>query len=147
MKISKKGKELIAKWEGIRLKAYLCSAKRVTIGLGNTQYENGLPVKLGDTITIDRAYQLFDNIIQYFEKNLSNVVKKPLNQNQIDALLCLSYNIGVGAFNSSTLLKKVNVDPNDLSIKDEFLKWNKIKGVENKGLSNRRKDESNYYYK
>jgi lysozyme len=146
MKISEEGKLLIAKWEGVRLKAYLCSAKRVTIGFGNTQYENGMLVRMGDTITIDRAYKLFDNIIQYFEKNLSKQVKKPLTQNQIDSLLSLSYNIGIGAFNKSTLLKLVNVNPNDPNIRSEFMKWNKIKGVVSDGLTNRRKNESVVYF-
>jgi lysozyme len=58
----------------------------------------------------------------------------------------LSYNIGLNAFSKSTLLKKVNFNPDDLTIKNEFLKWNKAGGKEVKGLTNRREQESQIYY-
>jgi lysozyme len=74
-----------------------------------------------------------------------------VNQNQFDALVSFCYNLGIGAFNSSTLKKKVIANPADASIRDEFMKWNKarVKGVltELKGLTNRRTAEADLYFK
>ena len=62
MKISEEGKDLIKLFEGVRLKAYKCSAGVPTIGIGNTYYPNGDKVKMGDTITLEQAIDLFENI-------------------------------------------------------------------------------------
>jgi lysozyme len=63
-------------------------------------------------------------------------------------LVSFAYNVGTGAFISSTLLKKVNSNPNDPSIKTEFLKWNKAGGKIVNGLTIRRNQEQiNYFLK
>lgn len=147
MKVSQSGKEMIMKHEGVRLKAYLCPAKVPTIGWGNTVYENATKVKMGDEITLDRAKQLFDLIIAKFEKNvLSALGGAVVNQNQFDALVSFTYNVGAGNLNKSTLLKKVIANPNDLTIRDEFMKWNKAGGKVLNGLTKRRVDEANLYF-
>ena len=69
-----------------------------------------------------------------------------LNQNQYDALCSFIYNVGVGAFNRSTLKRLISQNPNDPLIGSEFLKWKKAGGKVVQGLINRRIDESNLYH-
>lgn len=147
MKTSKEGMKLIEQFEGMRTKAYLCSAKVPTIGIGSTLYEDGKKVKIGDTITLERAYSLFSITLKKYEDSVSNNVKSVLNQNQYDALVSLCYNIGPGNFKSSTVLKLVNKNPNDPAITEAFSRWNKAAGVVVKGLVTRRTKEAEYYFK
>ena len=70
-----------------------------------------------------------------------------LNQNQFDALVSFAYNIGNNeAFASSTLLKKVKINPKDPTIRDEFMRWIHINGVVSPCLVNRRRREADYYF-
>lgn len=147
MKINEKGINLLHKYEGLRLDAYLCPANVWTIGFGNTRYEDGTPVKQGDKITNDRAKELFNNIIiKHFETGVIKSVKTKLNDNQFSALVSFTYNIGLGNFRSSTLLKLVNENPNNPKIKDQFLRWNKAGGKILNGLISRRKEEAELYF-
>lgn len=73
-------------------------------------------------------------------------VKAALTQNQVDALASFIYNLGSGNFSESTLLRKLNQNPCDPSIRDEFMRWTKAKGVELAGLKNRRAAEANLYF-
>ena len=147
MKIDANGIKLLASLEGLKLKAYQCDAKIWTIGFGNTFYEDGDKVKEGDKITNEEAYHLFYLIATKFEKTINDNLKVKINQNQFNALFCLCYNIGQVGFKNSTLLRLVNLNPNDGNIAKEFLKWNKILGVASKGLTNRRITESALYFK
>lgn len=146
MNITDKGINLIKKYEGCKLKAYLCPAHVATIGWGNTAYKNGSKVKLGDTITQEQADELLLHVLNYFAKGIKEVVKKTLTDNQFNAILSFSYNLGLGNLRASTLLKKVNADPDDLSIKNEFMKWNKGGGQILPGLTKRRQEEANLYF-
>lgn len=147
MKLNEKGYRLICEFEGLKLKPYLCSAKVPTIGYGNTYYPNGKRVTLLDQpITKEYAFEIFKDIADKYAKRVDEMVKKPLTQNQFNSLVSIAYNIGTGGFSTSTLLKKVNVNPNDLTIRNEFLKWNKASGKIIDGLSNRRKKESDLYF-
>ena len=147
MKIDANGIKLLASLEGLKLKAYQCDAKIWTIGFGNTFYEDGDKIKEGDKITNEEAYHLFYLIATKFEKTINDNLKVKINQNQFNALFCLCYNIGQVGFKNSTLLRLVNLNPNDGNIAKEFLKWNKILGVASKGLTNRRITESSLYFK
>lgn len=146
MKVNKKGIELLHHFESCKLEAYLCPSKIPTIGWGNTRYEDGTPVKLGDKITQSRADELFLNVLATFEKGVASRVKKELNSNQFSALICIAYNIGLGNFGTSTLLKRVNTNPDDPDIKVQFMRWNKSKGVVLNWLIRRRKAESELYF-
>jgi lysozyme len=144
MKLNEKGVELMHQFEGLKLNAYLCPAKVWTIGYGNTFYENGNKVKQGDKITKESAEKLFFNITnKSFAYPLRKMLKVELNENQFSALVCFFYNIGI---RETTLLKKVNENPNDLTIRNEFMKWNKAGGKVLKGLTNRRIAEANLYF-
>jgi lysozyme len=130
----------------LRLQAYLCPAGVWTIGFGSTFYENGSKVQEGDKITIDRADRLLFDIVQKFEISVRGLIKKPLNENQIGALTSFAFNVGVGSLKSSTLLKKVNANPDDLTIRNEFLRWTKAGGKQLKGLVARREAEADLYF-
>jgi lysozyme len=71
-------------------------------------------------------------------------IKVELSQNQIDAIASFVYNVGTGAFNKSTLLKKLNAEDFD-SAANEFLRWNKVDGKVVKGLTRRREAEKELF--
>lgn len=144
--ISENGKNLIKEFEQCRLKAYLDSVGIPTIGWGNTFYQDGTKVKLGDKISQQQADTLFDTVVSRFADKVSSLTTQ-LNQNQFDALVSFAYNVGVNALANSTLLKKINKNPLDSSIRNEFLRWNKAGGKVLKGLTKRRKRESDLYFR
>ena len=117
MKITKEGINLIKKFEGLRLEAYLCPAGVWTIGYGHTK-----GVKKGQVITQLEADNLLKEDLSSFEKGVTSLIKSNINQNQFDSLVSFAFNLGLANLKSSTLLKKVNNDPNDPTIKDEFVK-------------------------
>jgi len=147
MQLGQNGINLIKHFESCKLSAYLDSVFIPTIGWGNTQYENGVKVKLYDEITQQRADMLFNNVVQHFVDNVTAYVKQPINQNQFDALVCLCYNIGPGNFYSSSVLRKININPNDPTITDSFKLWNKANGKVLEGLVYRRNAEAELYFK
>ena len=118
-----------------------------TIGYGNTFYEDGTKVKQGDVITQARAEQLAKNVIDKFAVSVRALITQTLNENQFSACVSLAYNIGVGGFKKSSVLRKLNVNPNDSTIADSFRMWNKGGGVVLKGLVNRREAEIQLYFK
>lgn len=144
--ISKTGIDLISSFEGIRLNAYDDGVGVWTIGIGTTVYPNGVKVKKGDKCTLDQAKEYFAHDLKSFEKTVNDSVKVPLSQNQFDALVSLSYNIGSGAFKNSTLLKKLNAK-DYAGAADQFLRWNKGGGKVMKGLVRRREAERALFLK
>lgn len=151
MKTSKKGIDLILEFETSNniekyLTAYQDSVGVWTIGIGSTYYEDGSRVKKGDKITINRAKELFGNILPKYENDVLRLVKKPLNQNQFDSMVSFTYNLGATNLGKSTLLKKINKNPDDPTIADEFTKWNKAGGKVLRGLTRRREAESKLYF-
>lgn len=128
MQLDLTGRKFIQSEEGLRLKAYLCSAGVPTIGYGNTYYPDGRKVKIGDTITREDAEHLFTAVASNFEKAVTAYVKVKLTQNQFNALVSLSFNIGIAAFKGSTLLKRLNAGSPAAEITAEFLKWKNAGG-------------------
>lgn len=141
-----KGIPLIKKYEGLKLSAYICPAGIPTIGYGSTFYENGAKVKMGESISIERADALLINTVQRFEISVRGLAKRQLNENQIGALTSFAFNIGVGNLKKSTLLKKVNANPNDTAIRAEFMRWNKAGGKVLNGLTKRRNEEADLFF-
>lgn len=133
-------------FEGCKLQAYQCSAKVWTIGWGNTYYQDKKPVKQGDKVTQEQANELFEMIMNEFAIEVRNALTKEVNENQFSALVCFAYNVGIGNLKKSTLLRKVNVNPNDETIALEFAKWNKAGGKVLNGLVRRRKAEADLYF-
>lgn len=140
MKPSQKCIDLVKKFEGCYLKAYKCPAGVNTIGYGHT-----LNVKMGTTITQVEAERLLMNDLTNYANSVTKLAKN-VTQSQYDALVSFAYNCGVGALTYSTLLKKVNANPNDLNIKLEFAKWNKVNGKPLLGLTKRRLAEWQLYH-
>src|SRR5690606_37946802 len=120
MKTSKKGIALIKKYEGFRPNAYKCPSGIWTIGWGSTFYANGKKVRPGDIISEIEADGILMKVVSKFEMGVKSFVKSGINQNQFDALVSFSYNVGLGAFSDSTLLKKINADPMDPDIAYQF---------------------------
>ena len=140
------GYKLIQQFEGLKLKAYQDSVGIWTIGYGNITYLDGTKVKKGDEITREQADLMFKSTANKFALEVAKLINVCLTQNQFNALVSLAYNIGIGAFKGSTLLKKVNNNPNDKSIANEFLKWKYAGGKVIQGLLNRRIKESEVYF-
>lgn len=137
MKTSQAGKDLIISFEGIRLEAYKCPAGVWTIGVGST-----VPaVHAGEVITKQQALARFDKDLTKFENAVDRLVKVPLTQNQFDALVSFTFNVGEGALAKSTLLKKLNAGDYD-AVPAELMKWTKGGGKELPGLVRRRRAEA-----
>jgi lysozyme len=138
---------IIRKYEGLKLKAYKCPAGVWTIGFGATFYENGTKVKEGDVITRDRADKLLFFMAQKFLAAIRPMITAKLTANQESALLSFAYNVGTEAFRRSTLLRKVNANPADPTIRQELAKWVKAGGAVLPGLQRRRAEEADLYFK
>jgi lysozyme len=146
MEINQQGLDLIKSFEGCKLNAYLDSVNVPTIGYGATYYENGEKVKLGDKITQQRADELFKFHIKQFSVKVRSLIKSNVNDNQFSALVSFAFNCGIANLQKSTLLKKVNANANDITISNEFMKWNKAGGKVLNGLTRRRKAEADLYF-
>lgn len=145
MKASQKAIELIKEFEEFRAEAYLCPAKVPTIGYGSTKYADGTKVTLKDrAITEDEASRLLDVTLDEYEEVINAKVTVPLLQNHFDALVSFVYNVGKGAFKTSTLLKKLNAGDFDGAGK-EFARWKKAGGKVLAGLVARRKAETEMF--
>lgn len=146
-----RGIKLIMNCEGLRLTPYICPAGKPTIGYGTTVYPTKIKVKMTDkAITKEQAYNFLLHDIIVTEKGLRKYLTKELNENQISALVSFAYNVGLGNFSKSTLLKKINVSPNDTDIHEQFIRWVKITKNGKKEISNgliiRRLKESKLYF-
>ena len=142
------GMEMIKSFEGFRSAPYKCPAGIPTIGYGATFYTSGKKVTMADRpITIYEAESLLRFMLVSFEKYVDSYCVDTINQNQFDALVSFCYNLGPANLKSSTLIKKVNANPNDPTIHAEFMKWTKAGGRTLSGLVRRREAESKLYFK
>lgn len=147
MKLDESGYKLIQEFEGLSLVPYLCSAKVATIGYGNTFYPSGKKVTMQDQpISLATAKWMLKETADKFASDVDKLVKSKLTQKQFNAIVSFAFNLGVTALGRSTLLKKVNINPNDLTITNEFLKWNKAGGKVLNGLTKRRTIEAKIYF-
>ena len=155
MTLDNKGYLLIAQFEGLRLKPYLCSAGVPTIGYGSTFYPSGRKVTMSDKpITQETAFWMLKQVANMFAKDVDSLVTSNINQNQFNALVSFAFNLGsdIDADNipeglgDSRLLRRVNANPNDPEIAREFVKWNKAGGRVLDGLTKRRLKEAELYF-
>ena len=139
MKASDNCIALIKRFEGYLNKPYLCPAGIPTIGFGTTAYPSGKKVLLSDPpITMTEACFFLKNDLIRFENAINKAITVPITQHQFDALCSFVYNVGIGAFLDSTLLKKINAGE---YAGDEFLRWKKAGGKLLAGLTERRHAE------
>lgn len=142
MKLNSIGYKALHDREGLRLKPYLDTRGIPTISLGVTYYPNGRKVTMQDkALTIEEAGNLATITADKFAFQVDNLVKSKINQNQFNALVSLAYNIGITGFRNSTVLRKVNINPNDPAIKEAFMMWTK-----NPELKGRRETEVRQYF-
>ena len=142
METSNKGIELIKSFEGYRNVAYLCPSGTLTLGYGHTR-----GVRPGQRCTEEDAEEWLKEDLAGAERFVIEVIDAvPLKQCQYDALVSFVFNIGGTAFRQSTLRRKVLANPDDPSIRGEFLKWIYAGGRPLDGLVNRRKAEADMYF-
>jgi lysozyme len=152
MRIDTAGRDFIYKQEGVRLKAYYDVASVATIGVGMTYYPaTGKNVKIGDTISLEQCDSMFTAMVNSYEDAVIKAVKVPLTQNQFNALVSFTYNVGIGnatkGFLGSTLLKRVNAKASADLIKAAFLMWIKAGGKVVADLKTRRTLEADLFNK
>lgn len=140
LRINQAGLSLIKEFEGLRLEAYQDIVGVWTIGYGHT----GPEVVKGKIITTAQAEELLAKDVEKFEVGVRKLVPPSCTTNQFSALVCFSYNVGLGALGKSTLLKKL-VAGDITGAAEEFLKWNKAGGKEVAGLTRRRVAERSLF--
>jgi lysozyme len=128
--LDQRGRDFMAKEEGINLKPYLDSVGIPTIGIGCTFYPGGRRVTMKDKplASIQAAWDLFDAVNSSFMLTVYSITRDDINQNQFNALVSLCYNIGPVGFKGSTVLKLVNKNPNDPKIGAAFEMWKNAGG-------------------
>jgi len=129
------GLETIKHFEDLALKAYICPAGIPTIGWGHTK-----GVEMGDTCTYEQAEQWLREDCAEAERAVNAGVRVPITQNQFDALVSFTFNVGAGAFRRSTLLRLLN-NGDYAGASAQFKRWTKSGGVVLKGLTRRRECE------
>ena len=151
MKTSETGLNLIKEFEGLRLNAYKCSAGKWTIGYGHTSQAGPPHVTAGLTINREEAEDILRQDLGQFERGVLRLVKVELNQNEFDALVSFCFNLGVGALERSTALRRLN-ERNRTGASQALTWWNKItlsdgSKKELTGLTRRRAAEQNLFLK
>tara|TARA_A100000172_G_scaffold5986_1_gene3419 strand:+ start:2671 stop:3114 length:444 start_codon:yes stop_codon:yes gene_type:complete len=136
MKISEEGKSLIKKFEGCELEAYYDAVNVLTIAYGRTK-----GVKAGDTCTQEQADAWLEHELEEYGGYVNDAVKVPLNQNQFDALVAWTYNLGPTNLNSSSMLAVLNENKLE-EVPTQMRRWNKAGGKVLPGLERRRLAES-----
>jgi lysozyme len=134
--------DLIKRFEGYSDKAYPdpgTGASPWTIGYGHTR-----GVEPGMTCTMEQATRWVYDDVEDAARAVQDYVRVPLTQSQFDALVSFVYNVGVHNFNTSTLLKKINMGDMD-GAAAEFLRWNRAGGKVMNGLTRRRQAESDLF--
>lgn len=139
--INESALSLIKSFEGLELKPYKCPADVPTIGYGTTVYPDGKKVSLKDSpISEERAEELLLHDIKKYGKAVEDAVKVELNDNQYGALVSFTYNVGIGALNNSTLLRKLNSGDYE-GAAEQFERWIYAGGKVLNGLVKRRQAE------
>ena len=138
---------LVKSFEGFFSKPYLCPAKVPTIGYGTILYPNGKKVTLQDKpCTEAEAIEWMRYELNQKAKEVDAMAIDTVNQHQFDSLVSFAYNCGSNALKNSTILKRVNANPNDPTITDAFMMWVKSDGAILQGLVRRRKAEAALYF-
>ena len=134
--------EIIKKYEGFSSQAYKCPAGVWTVGWGHT----GRDVYEGVTITEKEASLLLEKEVRKLEEEVLFYLDNKPTTNELDALTSLCYNVGLGAFKKSRLLKRINLKENGELISKEWIEFNKVNGKVVKGLLRRRAEEICLYF-
>jgi len=136
MRTGRDGVELIRHFEGCRFDAYLCPAGVWTIGYGHTA-----DVKEGDSIDQEAAEAFLIEDLEKFEQAVTRLVEVPLTQQQFDALVSWTFNLGAGNLAESTLLRKLN-NYQYAEVPEQMMRWVRAGGKVLEGLVRRRAAEA-----
>lgn len=132
---------LIKEFEGLYLNAYKDPVGIPTIGWGTIVYPDGRKVQMGDKITVQQAEAYLIHHMQEFVRAVDRLVKVEISNNSFCALVSFCYNLGAGALEKSTLLRRLNAGEPKEAVSTEFMKWVKAGGETLKGLVRRREAE------
>jgi lysozyme len=131
---------------GLYLKAYQDSGGVWTIGYGSTyDFDKQRKVQQNDIITAEQAQKWLEITTSKDAAEIKNLVKVPLNNNELNALISFVYNVGINAFRASSLLRLLNSGTDKKIVAEQFDRWIYDDGVKVKGLINRRKAEKNLF--
>lgn len=144
MRITQNGIDLIKRFEGFRATAYLCPAKVLTIGYGHTSRAGAPPVTRGMKIGEAEAAVILRRDVESFAKGVAKLLTIPLNDNQFSALVSFAYNVGLGAFAKSSVLKAVN-SQDFAAVPGRLKLWTKGGGKVLPGLVKRRAAEAQLF--
>lgn len=134
---------LMISFEREVLKGYLDPSGIPTIGIGHVILPSE-PYKVGQAITREESRKLFKRDTAWAIDAVNRLVTRPINQNQVDALVSLVFNIGEDAFARSTVLRETNRGHFEKAAK-AFALWNKSRGRVLKGLVRRRAAEAKLF--
>jgi lysozyme len=148
--MSERGRRLLAHWEGFERNVYLDVAGLPTIGVGHLLTKDELSSERivigGDAIdytlglTDEQVYELLGQDLERFERVVNDSVEPDLAQHQFDALVSFAFNVGGGAFQQSTLLKRLNAG-DFADVPSQLRRWIISGGRIVQGLVNRRENE------
>jgi len=145
-RINSAGLSLIKGYEGLAKKVFeggkltAIEAYQDMVGVWTIGYGHTRTAGPGQRISLAQATNLLRSDIATFEKSVSQAVRVPLTANQFAALVSFTYNVGSGALNSSTLLRRLNAG-DTFGAANEFLRWNRAGGRVLAGLTRRRREE------
>lgn len=139
MRTSQRGLSLIKSFEGLRLQSYQDAVGVWTIGYGTTRGVTG-----GMSISKEQAERMLLQDVQRFEPEVHRLVTAQLNQNQWDALVSFTYNLGSANLKSSTLRRLINAG-DYAGAAEQFPRWNKAGGKVLPGLVRRRAAERDLF--
>lgn len=150
MRISRHGLEKLKEFEGHKNRMYKDTGGKWTIGIGHlitkTELQLGLISILGEEVTYrngltdQQVLDLLDQDLDRFENAVNDYVKVHLKQNEFDTLVSFAFNVGTGAFRSSTLLKRLNAGKKE-EVPAQLRRWVYDDGKKIQGLVNRREKE------
>jgi len=140
VKVNAAGLDLIKSFEGLRLKAYKCSAGVDTIGYGHTSAAGEPKVTPRMTITAAEAEKILARDLGKYEQAVDKSVTVKPTPNQFSAMVSLCYNIGPGNFAGSSVVRRLNAG-DVKGAAEAFLLWNKVHGRALAGLTRRREAE------
>lgn len=142
MKTSASGLKQLAAREGIRTHAYRDTRGIWTIGVGHTSAAGPPDVSEGTTLTIQQVLDLFAKDVAQYENAVNRAIKVDLTQNQFDALVSICYNIGVGAFAGSSMVRGINAKASQSIIDADIMKWDKPSEIISRRESEQRQFDS-----
>lgn len=134
--------EIIKKYEGFSSQAYKCPAGVWTVGWGHT----GRDINKDTLLTREEAELMLKKDVANLQEQILFLLDGKPSMNELDALTSLVYNIGLGAFKKSRLLKRINLKENGELIAKEWIEFNKVNGKVVKGLLRRRAEEICLYF-